>query len=218
MNKAYCQFVIVCLILVLGSLLSCKKKGSDSNTSSGGSSVPPPNISQLPPHWQNQESGLTVDIEVMSQKIVSRHIACAGASIINDTVNIPINVDGTFSDSTGQIALNGTFVSLTFLTGKVDTTQVCGQGIRSFNSNPYGLVTIHMSGNGQGHVSADGGQGCDSVLKTCTVARNFGVTTILHASTSTFSSVFGGWSGACSGMVDCSLSINGDKDVTATFN
>lgn len=44
-----------------------------------------------------------------------------------------------------------------------------------------------------------------------------GNTTVNLFATPSYISLFGGWSGNCSGLVDCSFNLTANKNVTATF-
>lgn len=68
-------------------------------------------------------------------------------------------------------------------------------------------VTIATAGSGSGSVSLDppGGIYTEGMVVTATATPNAG-------------STFSGWSGDCAGMDACVLTIDGDKQITATFD
>jgi hypothetical protein len=75
-------------------------------------------------------------------------------------------------------------------------------------------LTVTKSGTGSGTViSSPAGINCGS---DCSEAYNPGTSVTLTATTAS-GSTFGGWSGACSGTGACSVTMNSDKTVTATF-
>jgi thermitase len=78
--------------------------------------------------------------------------------------------------------------------------------------NQYTL-TVQKAGAGSGTVSGPG-INCGS---DCTETYNAGTQVTLTA-TPASGSTFVGWSGACSGTGSCTLTMNSNKSVTATFN
>ena len=79
---------------------------------------------------------------------------------------------------------------------------------------PTHAVTVVTSGNGSGTVTSDfDGINCGS---TCTHAFLDGATITLTATPGADSN-FSGWSGDCSGTGTCRLTVDADKNVTATF-
>jgi hypothetical protein len=77
------------------------------------------------------------------------------------------------------------------------------------------MLTVAKSGSGVGTVTSTDGQiNCGS---TCSRSYTAGVTVTLTASAASGSS-FAGWSGAgCSGSGTCTVAMNSDQSVTATF-
>ncbi len=79
---------------------------------------------------------------------------------------------------------------------------------------PVYSLTVGTAGAGSGTVtSASGTISCGS---TCSNTFVSGANVTLTATPAT-GSVFGGWSGACSGVGACSISMDQDRSVTATF-
>lgn len=77
------------------------------------------------------------------------------------------------------------------------------------------MVTVTLPGNGQGIVTSNvGGIACPG---TCNVTVAHGTAMTLSA-TATMPSTFTGWSGACTGMGSCAITVNGDVTVGATFS
>ena len=76
-------------------------------------------------------------------------------------------------------------------------------------------LTVTKVGTGSGTVtSSPAGINCGS---DCSEAYNEGTNVTLTA-TASAGSTFAGWSGACSGTGECSVTMNADETVTATFN
>jgi uncharacterized repeat protein (TIGR02543 family) len=80
------------------------------------------------------------------------------------------------------------------------------------SSGPYEL-SVSRSGNGSGSVSGSG----ISCPSTCSATIDKGTSVTLAASAAK-GSTFTGWSGACSGTGSCSFTMDGPKDVSATFS
>ena len=76
-------------------------------------------------------------------------------------------------------------------------------------------LTVSKSGTGSGTVtSSPSGIDCGS---DCSESYDEGTVVALTA-TAASGSIFGGWSGACSGTGTCTVTMNAAKSVTATFN
>ncbi len=81
--------------------------------------------------------------------------------------------------------------------------------------NHIPTVIVHKSGDGEGTVSSlDSHIDCGS---TCAYGYDVGTQVTLTA-TPVFPSTFTGWSGACTGMGTCRLTMSEDKTVTANFS
>jgi parallel beta-helix repeat protein/predicted outer membrane repeat protein len=84
--------------------------------------------------------------------------------------------------------------------------------VRSASSH---LLMVNKAGTGVGTVtSTPGNIACGAV---CTDTFAHGAVVTLTAAPGTLSS-FGGWSGACTDASICTLTVDSDKSVTATFN
>ncbi len=76
-------------------------------------------------------------------------------------------------------------------------------------------LTINRGGVGSGKVSsADGVVTCASAICIPTIARD---SQVVLVATPTLGSLFTGWSGACSGLGECRVSMTEPRAVTATF-
>jgi hypothetical protein len=85
----------------------------------------------------------------------------------------------------------------------------------SFTTPGQYTLTVSRSGTGSGTVtSSPSGINCGS---DCNETYNQGTSVTLTA-TPASGSTFEGWSGACSGAGDCSVTMDSDKTVTAIFN
>ena len=79
----------------------------------------------------------------------------------------------------------------------------------------YPILSVTKSGTGIGTVTSNpGGINCGS---DCREGYNPGTVVTLTA-TPTLGSAFAGWSGACSDTGQCSVTMNADQTVAATFN
>ncbi|HBG07859.1 MAG: hypothetical protein A2075_16115 [Geobacteraceae bacterium GWC2_58_44] len=82
-------------------------------------------------------------------------------------------------------------------------------------SFPQSLLTALLSGTGKGTVvNAQAGMACSA---DCSAPVALNTTFSLQANPAEYS-FFSGWSGACSGSGNCSVLMDNDKTVTATFN
>jgi len=87
----------------------------------------------------------------------------------------------------------------------------------TFTLNP--ILSVNFAGAGTGMVAAaDGSLNCSNTQPNCSGAYAPGTPVSLTA-TPTGSSIFTGWSGACSGTdpMQCSVTLNANATVTATF-
>ncbi|MCL4427159.1 PKD domain-containing protein [Patescibacteria group bacterium] len=83
-----------------------------------------------------------------------------------------------------------------------------------YQKQPQYTVSVAKTGTGSGTVTSSYGMNCGN---TCSEQINSGNTDYLYASPNA-NSTFSGWSGACSGTnTMCSLYVNSNKSVTATF-
>jgi len=102
------------------------------------------------------------------------------------------------------------------LTGCNASHNMGGGGGGGGNPQPQQFqISVALAGGGQGTVTSNpAGISCGA---TCSASFNSGTSLTLTATPSGGSS-FGGWSGACSGTADCSISLTQAASVTATFN
>jgi hypothetical protein len=108
--------------------------------------------------------------------------------------------------------------SYTFFVAAVNAA---GTGSSSAPSNPVTpaapkfTLVVARSGTGGGTVTSSvGGINCGT---TCSVDLSAGTSVTLTA-VPTAGSTFAGWSGACSGVGSCSVTMDADRNTTAIFN
>jgi phospholipase C len=94
----------------------------------------------------------------------------------------------------------------------------CGAGMSKSTPPPSQFqLTVKTTGNGTGTVtSKDGGINCKAGANTCSANLESGAALTLTA-TPDSGSTFTGWAGDCTGTGDCSVVLNANKTVTATF-
>lgn len=81
---------------------------------------------------------------------------------------------------------------------------------------PQYVLTVDRAGTGRGIVNSSPGIDMACAVGNCTRFYDQGTQVTMTASPDA-SSVFTGWGGACSGSGSCSVTMNDDKSVTATF-
>ena len=121
-----------------------------------------------------------------------------------------VDINGRLTGTTRQ---QGIF---TFGVCAVDTVarQSCQTTTVTVTAPPTFRISINKNGDGQGTVSADSGNiNCGA---TCQGDYVVGTRVTLTANPSV-GSVFTAWSGACAGVGACTLTLNADSVVTATF-
>ncbi len=115
---------------------------------------------------------------------------------------IPIMTPGAY-----QITFSGSGITIT-RSAQVDSQSV----LLDLQPEPYNLLTVKKAGAGSGTVTGTnidcGGD--------CTESYPSGTLITLTATPAT-GSTFTGWSGECSGTSTCTVTMNADKTVTATF-
>jgi hypothetical protein len=123
---------------------------------------------------------------------------------------------GVVTQATVTGLTNGT--TYTFFVAAVNAA---GTGSSSAPSNPVTpaapkfTLVVARSGTGGGTVTSSvGGINCGT---TCSVDLSAGTNVTLTA-VPTAGSTFAGWSGACTGVGSCSVTMDADKSTTAIFN
>jgi uncharacterized repeat protein (TIGR01451 family) len=102
---------------------------------------------------------------------------------------------------------------------ETDTIPENSQASHSTRVDPMFTVTVTKSGAGTGVISDwQGNLGAFNCGITCTVSLPTGTPVFLRAIPDS-TSVFGGWGAACSGLdLTCYLTMNANKNVSATFD
>jgi photosystem II stability/assembly factor-like uncharacterized protein len=134
---------------------------------------------------------------------------------------------GIFKSSDGGVTWNAINSGLTSAAGllvtalAIDPTNAsimyAGTWGGVFKSFPPGSLSLNVfkSGTSNGSVTSNPtGIDCGS---TCAASYDEGTVVTLTATPSS-GSIFAGWSGACSGTLDCVVTMDNNKSVTATFN
>jgi Bacterial Ig-like domain (group 3)/Lamin Tail Domain/Divergent InlB B-repeat domain len=173
----------------------------------------------------------------------ANHSVTATFTAVAQTLNVTKNGTGTGNVTSSPAGINcgatcsatysnGTVVTLT-ATADVNSSFTSWSGCDSVSGNTCNVTmnatrnvtatftstqrTLSVSRNGTGTgtvTSSPAGINCGS---TCTATYTDGTMVSLTA-TADANSIFAGWSGACSGIGSCVITMNGDKSATATFN
>lgn len=77
-------------------------------------------------------------------------------------------------------------------------------------------INLTLAGNGRGSVTFTPGGSAASCTASCSSRFDPGTVVMLHA-TANDKSFFAGWSGACTGMAGCSVTVSSAQSVTAVF-
>ena len=137
---------------------------------------------------------------------------CSGTYLSGTVVDLTVLPDPGSSFQTWVAACpsNTTPCAVTM---NADTTVAA-----TFVTNP--VLTVKIVGSGAGTVTSNfGSLNCSNTGGTCSYSYTLGSAVSLAAVVSG-NSVFGGWSGACAGTdpSNCTITVNSDTSVTATFN
>lgn len=129
-------------------------------------------------------------------------VVCGTGTVISATVN-------TNSDA-GGVSASGAIV-----TGSMTANVTCFTGNGSGSSEP--TLALSFAGTGTGTItSSPAGINCPSTQVNCVASFPTGTGVTLTA-TPVGSSVFGGYSGGCTGST-CTIDMESDTAVVATFN
>lgn len=135
---------------------------------------------------------------------------CTANFSVGTTVTLTANATGgsTFAGWGGACSGSGSCVVT--MSGNQTVTA-------TFNPPPStATLTVMKSGAGSGTVSSSPA-GISNCADTCTANFTAGSAVTLTAN-ATGGSTFAGWGGACNGTGPCSVVMNGNQTVTATFN
>ena len=168
-------------------------------------------------HYDSGSDGLVEDIKIEKEVQISQLSAS------------PLHITFTPPDPTVTIKPNALLAQITLAIQtdptKTKTIQVNKAGLVYIGlpsppspptPTPTYTLTVSRAGTGSGTVtSSPAGINCGS---DCTEAYNSGTSVTLTA-TAASGSTFAGWSGGgCSGTGNCSVTMDANKTVTATFN
>jgi len=168
-------------------------------------------------HYDSGSDGLVEDIKIEKEVQISQLSAS------------PLHITFTPPDPTVTIKPDALLAQITLAIQtdptKTKTIQVNKAGLVYIGlpsppspptPTPTYTLTVSRAGTGSGTVtSSPGGINCGS---DCTEAYNSGTSVTLTA-TAASGSTFAGWSGGgCSGTGNCSVTMDANKTVTATFN
>lgn len=136
----------------------------------------------------------------------------SGTSGAIGTISLQVSPSATIG-ATHNLALTGQYLSAS--TQKV-TDFAPSTMTFTVSSVPTYLLTTILAGTGTGSVhSVPGGISCDA--GTCGASFDANSQVALYKTPGS-SSVFSGWSGdGCSGIGDCTVTMTGNKTITATF-
>jgi hypothetical protein len=129
-----------------------------------------------------------------------------GSALISATLQT--NSDGSGISSSGAV-----------VTGNMTASVVCFTSTGSGGGGAEPVLTVNFQGSGTGVVaSTTSGFSCASTSVSCVDSFPSGTTVVLTA-TPISPSTFGGWSGGgCTGTSTCTVLMQSDTTVTATFN
>lgn len=130
--------------------------------------------------------------------------ACGGTLV---SATLQTNSDGSGVSSSGAV-----------VTGYMTANVICYTSTGSGGGSAEPVLTVNFQGSGTGVVaSSTSGFSCSSTAVSCVDSFPSGTTVVLNA-TPLSPSTFGGWSGGCTGTGACTLLMESDTTVTATFN
>jgi endoglucanase len=152
--------------------------------------------------WTSNDTQM---VTVSSTGLATATGGSCGGTLISATLNT--NADGSGVSASGAI-----------VTGSMTADVVCFTSTGSGGGAGEPILTVNFLGNGTGTVSSStSGFSCATTAVSCVDSFPAGTTVTLTA-TPIAPSVFGGWSGACTGTSTCVLLMQSDTTVTATFN
>jgi hypothetical protein len=170
-----------------------------------GSYIHPPVVKDITDQvtWA---SDTTQMFTVNSSGLVTTTGALCGTTLIS--ASLTTNHDGSGVSSSGAV-----------VTGSMTASVVCYTGNGSGGSGSEPVLTVNFAGGGTGVVaSSTSGFSCASTAVSCVDSFASG-TSITLTATPVAPSTFGGWSGGgCTGTGTCTLLLQTNTTVVATFN
>jgi hypothetical protein len=181
----------------------------------------------------NLDTGLTVQLRALGTYVhppVTKDITNQVIWASNDTQMVTVNPTG-LATATGDTC-GGTLISATvntnadtsglsasgaIVTGYMTANVVCFTGNTGGGGGGEPSITVSFAGAGAGIVtSTPAGLSCANTDVSCVASFPAGTPVTLTA-TPVGTSVFGGWTGGCTGGT-CAIVLQDDTTVTATFN
>ena len=171
-------------------------------------------------------------LRMVSTQPVTLSVSKAGTgsgAVVSDPAGIDCGADcthtyepGTSVTLTATATSGGTFAGWSGACSGTDTCTVVMDADRAVTATfdaapppPKATLSVSKGGTGSGTVvSNPAGIDCGA---DCTQAYDQGTSVTLTA-TATSGGTFAGWSGACSGTGTCTVVMDADKSVTATFS
>lgn len=152
--------------------------------------------------WNSNDTQM---FTVNSAGLLTATGSACGGTLVSATVQT--NTDGSGLSSSGAI-----------VTGSMTANVTCFTSTGSGGGAAEPTLTVNFLGSGTGTVTgSSSGFSCASTAVSCIDSFTSGTTVTLTA-TPIAPSIFGGWSGGCSGTASCILLLQNDTVVTATFN
>jgi hypothetical protein len=181
----------------------------------------------------NEDAGLTVQLRALGTYVhppVTKDITNQVVWASNDTQMVTVNSAG-LATATGDTC-GGTLISATvntnadtsglsasgaIVTGYMTANVVCFTGTTGGGGGGEPTITVSFAGAGTGIVtSTPAGLSCANTDISCVASFPAGTPVTLTA-TPVGTSVFGGWTGGCTGGT-CTIVLQDDTTATATFN
>ena len=159
-------------------------------------------------HLTVQSAGTGTGTVTSNPSGINCGTTCSASFGIGTSVTLTAtpSTGSTFADWSGACSGTGTCaVTLTANTSVTATFNLTASGI---------LLTVQSAGTGAGTVtSSPSGINCP---QTCAASFTKGTNVVLTAAPAT-GTTFAGWSGLCTGLTTCNLTLNASTTATATF-
>ena len=150
----------------------------------------------------------------------------ASGKVVSNPIGIDCGTDCTQTYTSGKVitlspvpAANSKFAGWTGDTDCTDGSVTINANkacTAKFVRNVVTVVTVSIAKNGKGHVASAAPSGIDCG-SACSSTLAVGSAVLLRASADS-GFAFSGWSGGCSGMGDCTLTLSTNTTVTANFS
>jgi hypothetical protein len=181
----------------------------------------------------NLDAGLTVQLRALGTYVhppVTKDITNQVVWASNDTQMVTVNSTGLATATGGTCGAtlisatvntnadtSGLSASGAIVTGYMTANVVCFTGTTGGGGGGEPTITVSFAGAGTGVVtSTPAGLSCANTDVSCVASFPAGTPVTLTA-TPVGTSVFGGWTGGCTGGT-CTIVLQDDTTATATFN